>query len=407
MKKFFFAFLLLTVSSGIPVFLAFAEDSPAPEVDDPLSPVDADKALITGTTEPGARIQVTGGPYDLPSETADADGNFSVLVALIQESTNTFYVVATVQGYDPSEPVTVTIVEGAAAAQEHEAETGEDRTAPDAPEIEETNVETDENTYTIEGTGEAAASILVNGVDSGDEVNNNGSFSTEVALTGDGEKDSFSISLQDEAGNVSAGIKVYVTSSSNEPGEVDTDEDATDDKTPLTDISGHWAEDYINELYNLDVVSGYSDGRFGPDDKLTRAQIVKIALLAFEHGTDGETNPFTDLSEAEWYYNYVLSAAELEIVSGYSDKTFRPDSNVTRAEALKIVLTAGGITDFSSVTPNFSDVDTVNDWYAKYTAYAKDSGLIGGYSDGTFKGNQNITRAEVCKIVVELMESLE
>ncbi len=391
MKQFLFAFLLLTVSSSLPVLLALAENSPTPEVDEPLSPVDADKAVITGTTEPGASVQVTGGVYDIGVVTADEDGNFSVMVALVQETENHFSVVVTLPGSEPSEAVNVIIVEGEEEAQDYEASSGQDRTAPEAPEIEDTEVETSEFTYTIEGTGEAGASVLVNDETSGEAVDSDGNFAVEVTLSG-GLQESFSISLQDKAGNVSKGVKVYVLSSS-------------DSKIPLTDIESHWAKDYINTLYYDDIVSGYGDGRFGPDDKLTRAQIVKIALLAFDHTEENNgENPFTDLTLSDWYFNYVLAAAEQEIVTGYNDKTFRPNAEVTRAEALKIVLTAGGLTQFPSVIPNFTDVDTVADWFAKYTAYAKTSGLISGYEDGTFRGNQGITRAEVCKIVVELMD---
>ncbi|MEK9159572.1 MAG: S-layer homology domain-containing protein [Patescibacteria group bacterium] len=401
MKQFFFAFLLLAMSSSFPVILALAEETAAPQVDEPLSPVDANKAILTGEADPGAMIMVVGGRYEIPTATADAQGKFSVEVALVQESSNTFYITAATAGADPSESIEVVIVEGAEVTQAYEASTGEDHTAPDAPDLEETDVETTDSTYTIEGSGEAKGHVLVNGEDSEETVDSDGSFSVEVELTGDGEKDTFSISIQDKAGNVSSGVKVYVT------GGGEADESSTEeDKEPLTDIESHWAKDYINQLYNDDVISGYGDGRFGPDDKITRAQIVKIALLGFDHplGIE-EISSFSDVDRSGWYIDYVdTAAASLGIVTGYSDNTFRPNNEVTRAEALKIILVAGGISDFPSVVPNFSDVDTVADWFAKYTAYAKSSGLIGGYTDGTFRGNQSITRAEVCKIVVELME---
>ncbi len=405
MKKFLFAFLLLTVSSSFPVLLALAGETQAPQVDDPLSPVDANKATITGEAEPGTMIMVTGGLYDIPSATADAQGNFSVEVALVQESENSFYVTALIQGSDPSESIEVTIVEGAEVTQDYEASSGQDHTAPAAPEVEDAEVTTNESSYTIEGTGEAKTHIILNGEDSGEKVDNDGTFSVDVDLTGSGTQDIFSLSLEDSTGNLSSGVKVYITSGSE--GDNEGGSDTASDKIALTDIETHWGKDYINNLYNKDVISGYGDGRFGPDDKITRAQIVKIALLAFGHPTSAVTAHFTDLLEADWFYGYVLSAADLDIVSGYDDGTFRPNSEVTRAEALKIILVAGGITEFASVVPNFEDVDTVADWYSKYTAYAKLSGLISGYTDGTFRGNQSITRAEVCKIVVELMESLE
>ena len=260
------------------------------------------------------------------------------------------------------------------------------------------------------GTGEALAEVLVNNEESGETVDSNGNFSVEVGLSGGGDEDAFSIGLKDEAGNISSNTKIYITSQSgseadalptDEESDNDDDDDNDDDeKDDLTDIDGHWAENYILELYNDDVIGGYGDGRFGPDDSITRAQIVKIALLAFDLPTSDGEEDFTDVKSADWFADYVASAAgDLGIVKGYEDDTFKPNNNVTRAEALKIILVAAGVDDFDSVTPNFSDVDTVNDWFAKYSAYAKSSGLVGGYSDGSFKGNQTITRAEVCKLL--------
>lgn len=398
MKKFLFAFLLLAISSTVPIWISLAETSDPPKVDDVLSPADANKAIITGTTEPGAKIIVTGGMYQISPVIADNKGNFEVTVALVQESTNTFYVQAQVGAAYPSDSVEVVIVEGVAAVEEYEASTGEDHTAPNAPEIETSTVETSGDTYKIEGSGEEGALVLVDEEDSGVKVEN-GIFSVEVSLSGGGEQDIFSISLRDETGNVSSGVKVYITSI----GEESNEESAL---SPLTDISEHWAEDYIQELYEDGVVSGYGAGRFGPDDTLTRAQIVKIAVLAFELPRSGAEEKFNDVNGEDWFADYVGVAAELAIVNGYSDGSFKPNNPVTRAEALKVILEAAGEQTEGALSPNFSDVNTVNDWFASYTAYAKATGLLSGYEDGSFRGNQSITRAEVCKIVVELLKDL-
>ena len=175
------------------------------------------------------------------------------------------------------------------------------------------------------------------------------------------------------------------------------------DKAELSDISGHWAKDYINELYNKDIVGGYSDGRFGPDDQVTRAQILKMALLAFSHDITSSTSTFDDVSSGAWYKDYVTYAKDQDIVSGYSDGTFKPDSYVDRAGAIKIILLAAGVDVGTSTTPNFSDVSS-SDWFAVYTAYAKANAIIGGYSDGTYRGGQSITRAEVAKILAVMIE---
>lgn len=176
---------------------------------------------------------------------------------------------------------------------------------------------------------------------------------------------------------------------------------------PLTDITGHWAEKSIQTLYEKGVVSGYGDGLFGPNDVVTRAQVMKMALGAFAE-TDATTNVsnFTDVNSTDWFDTYVATGTAIGIVNGYDDGTFKPNKTVTRAEALKIILEAAGFTDLSDTSGNFTDVDGVRDWFAKYSAFAKKAGVVSGYSDGSFRGNSGITRAEVCVIIQKVIDYL-
>ncbi len=176
---------------------------------------------------------------------------------------------------------------------------------------------------------------------------------------------------------------------------------------PLTDIDGHWAQSSIQSLYEKGVASGYGDGSFGPNDPVTRAQIMKMALEAFGE-TDSTTtsSTFTDVALTDWAAPYISTGTAIGIVSGYDDGTFKPEKTVTRAEALKVILEAAGFTDLSDTTGNFTDIDSVRDWFAKYSAFAKKAGFVAGYSDGSFRGNQGITRAEVCVIIQKVVDYL-
>ena len=172
--------------------------------------------------------------------------------------------------------------------------------------------------------------------------------------------------------------------------------------------SSHWAAEYIAKLYLAEIMTGYGDGdMFGVAEGTTRAEIVKIALLAnnVEIPETVSTAPFNDTPLGEWYTPYVAKAANLEIVEGYEDGNFRPGNMVNRAEALKILLLAKGVDvegyDLSSAT-SFSDVSE-SIWYAVYVAYAVDNELIEGYEDGTFKGANDILRAEIAKLTVMIM----
>lgn len=180
-------------------------------------------------------------------------------------------------------------------------------------------------------------------------------------------------------------------------------------KDSFPDTEGHWAKTAIDALHNAGVVEGFEDGDFHPNEELTRAGAVKIAITAFGLDTSSMENShstFSDVSDQDWFKDYVVFANEIGIVKGYADNTFKPSASVTRAEALKIFLEAAGFIELDVPSDNFSDVDNVRDWFAKYSGFAKTAGLVSGYSDGTFQGNRTITRAEACVIVQKLIDYL-
>ncbi len=398
MKKFLATVFLLALLAP----LAYASTSAKPTVTTPNTPVNAPKATISGTSSASAKIIITGGPYEIAPVYADSTGKFSVTVALVQEATNLFHIQSQVTGSDPSVEVDVTIVESDVEAAAYETATGSDRTAPGAPTLTESSAETSDSTYTITGTGEAKTTVIISGTnDATGTVDADGQFSIEIALKGSGETDTFSVSLKDAAGNVSSASKITVIGSSTVT--VTTEESSETEEISFPDAEGHWAETYIKTLYSKGIIGGYSNGNFGPDDYVTRAQILKMALLAFNHTVTAGTSDFSDVLTDAWYIDYVTYAKSQSIVDGYSDGNFKPDNYVDRAAAIKIILLAADRDVGTATSPNFSDVSS-SDWFATYTAYAKANGIIGGYTDGSYKGGQNISRAEVAKILAVMIE---
>lgn len=185
--------------------------------------------------------------------------------------------------------------------------------------------------------------------------------------------------------------------------------------TVFSDLSGHWAESYVMSLVNKGIVGGYLDGTFRPDQTITRAELLKIALEAFEDillQTLGVTispqeNTFYDVSSNDWFYNYVTFAAYHQMVSGYGDGNFKPNKNVTRAEAMKIIALATGF-DLPLEVPDSIFSDVPNDAWYKYFVmlFAGGGRPVSGYSDGTFRPNQSITRAEASKIIKAVKDAL-
>ena len=157
----------------------------------------------------------------------------------------------------------------------------------------------------------------------------------------------------------------------------------------------------LNTKDHYSYLIGYSDGTVRPNGRITRAEVATIffRLLtddARQRNWSSENN-FSDVSADKWYNNAVSTLCHMGVLGGYSDGTFRPNAPITRAEFAKIAVSFAQANG-SAVYSYFTDVKTT-DWFAPYVTAAKDSGLIEGYSDGSFKPENRITRAEACTIV--------
>ena len=164
-------------------------------------------------------------------------------------------------------------------------------------------------------------------------------------------------------------------------------------------------------------MSGKAAGVFAPNDAITRAELTKIAVKAFGIPVSSVATykPFDDVDTTSWYAPYIIAAKDAGIVQGYENNVFSPNGLVNRAEALKILLGAAKLsgidenyaTNYASKEGysfvGFPDV-LIGEWFAKYVAYAKDNSIVGGYADGTFGPGNSITRAEVAKIIVKILD---
>lgn len=172
----------------------------------------------------------------------------------------------------------------------------------------------------------------------------------------------------------------------------------------FTDIVGHWAQTYITKLADLGIVSGKTANMFAPDDRITRAELTKIAMKSFNLAVNPApgSSPFGDVSLTEWYAPYIIAARDAGIVKGYAGDVFSPNGLVNRAEALKIILGAAGLNEVAA-EKLFEDVST-QDWFAGFVTYAVHNGVVSGRTSTTFAPGDSITRAEVAKIVVKVMD---
>ena len=171
--------------------------------------------------------------------------------------------------------------------------------------------------------------------------------------------------------------------------------------SPVTFVNSKAAE--LNRTDHFAFLVGYTGGTFGPERDMTRAEVTTMfARLLTEQIEADKTysNTFSDVPKGCWAANYIGSMQQFGIITGYSDGSFRPDAPVTRAEFAAIASRFEKLTEGSK---SFSDVpDTY--WAARYINFAATRGWVTGYSDGTFKPENTITRAEVAAVTCRLLE---
>ena len=151
-------------------------------------------------------------------------------------------------------------------------------------------------------------------------------------------------------------------------------------------------------------IMGYPDGSFRPDGDMSRAEAAAIfaRLIADKKNESVKGTPsFKDTPNNEWYSAFVGYLEKYNIISGYEDGIFRPDESITRAEFVAMTVRFNSL--FNEVkkdgyTVKYTDVAS-NYWAYSDIAYAKNVGWLNGYADGTFKGDNAITRAEVVTVV--------
>ncbi len=167
----------------------------------------------------------------------------------------------------------------------------------------------------------------------------------------------------------------------------------------LSDIQGHWAQEYIEYWVERGVIGGYPDGTFHPNQKITRAEACKVLTVAYEMPTDVEPTAFTDVAASSWYYGYVQTCAAFGSVNGYPDGSFKPEGNITRNEAVKMVCLSAGLSERDTGCEIFVDYEEVADWAKGYWNALYHAGAIHGCDGGVLRSEDYITRAEFVKIL--------
>jgi hypothetical protein len=175
-----------------------------------------------------------------------------------------------------------------------------------------------------------------------------------------------------------------------------------------------WYYDYVYDLASHNIITGYTDGCFRPNNPITRAEYITLLMKATGKAAAINTSykPFTDVPPIweTWYSEYVNMAEFMNFVDGYEDGSFKPNNYISRAEAVQILFNMSGKLPGIQVIDQpidslieFNDVGG-DDWFMVAVAAAKHYGLVSGVSATAFEPSRNITRAEAAKIVKLFLE---
>lgn len=162
---------------------------------------------------------------------------------------------------------------------------------------------------------------------------------------------------------------------------------------------------YHDSIYYMTVsgyASGYGDGSFRPGNTINRAEALKLILNSSgvdveEQSTLDSTGAiFSDVTEDLWYSSYLQTALKMGVISGYADGTFKGDNTVNRAEAMKMLAIARDI--------NFSETegDAEEAWFTKYIDFATENALLIPDASGDYLAGQELSRGELCEIIYRL-----
>jgi hypothetical protein len=176
---------------------------------------------------------------------------------------------------------------------------------------------------------------------------------------------------------------------------------------PFNDLdSVPWAKESVMKLAELGIVSGKGNSTFAPNDFITREEFAKILVTAFNLVDEGAESNFNDVNSGEWYYKFVSIAQKKGITAGMGDGSFGVGRNITREDLATLLYRAIPKEKFiiSSENKPFGDDDKISG-YAKEAVYAMhNTGVINGIGENIFASAKFATRAEVAKIIGELLK---
>ncbi|WP_426451083.1 S-layer homology domain-containing protein [Paenibacillus sp. S-38] len=178
------------------------------------------------------------------------------------------------------------------------------------------------------------------------------------------------------------------------------------------DLASHWAQADIELLASKGLISGVTTSEFQPDRAITRAEFAALIVRSIELPSVTSSTYFTDVNASAWYAGTVASAVYADIINGYEDNTFRPNDSATREELAAIIVRALDNVQISAHVPQatqdkllsgYTDANEVV-WAQQELAAALNAHLINGVADNQLGSSKPATRAEAAVMLKRFLK---
>lgn len=181
----------------------------------------------------------------------------------------------------------------------------------------------------------------------------------------------------------------------------------TDETTALfTDMNdSHWANEAVEYLFAKKVVNGNPDGTFAPENNVTRAEFIKMIISAMGVESESKEVPFKDVAEDSWYAPYIAAAYNNGLLMGDENGNCSPEANITRQDMATILYRAVGATYEGDALGMFTDAAEIADYAKTAVSYFVEEGVINGLGDGRFGGHEKATRAQTAVIIYRIISA--
>lgn len=170
----------------------------------------------------------------------------------------------------------------------------------------------------------------------------------------------------------------------------------------------HWCAVPISELCKLNIINGFDDGTFKPDNNVTRAEFVKLIITALKLTLSDGTQPFNDVQNGSWYEKHVIAGVENGIIHGNPDGSFCPDNQITKQDAACMLYRA--INPKTNLPTQkelfFNDTSQISPYSREAVAALYSAQIITGDQNNNFNPQGLCKRSEAAKMIYEMLLEL-